>query len=119
MKTFKRFLTEASEMDSVNKVLNNYVNGSMPDPYDNEQDNVKNLFKQLYDVFTNNEINLIILNNKDEQFDGSNIVIDTDKRTHYNLSDTNMKKLPYLLHVEIKKSNDGYYFFSYVKVEPK
>lgn len=119
VKSFKQYITEASEVDSVNKILQRYINGSMPDPYDNEQDNVKNIIQQLYDIFKDNNINITILNAKGKEFDGSNIVINTDKSMHFQLANAEGQEVPYMLHLELKQKDDGYYFFSTVKVEPK
>lgn len=117
MKTFKQYLTESFNISSINQLFQKYINGSMPDPYENEQDNPKTLFQQLYDIFIDNKLSIDIINPDGKKFNGSNIIVDTNKPYHFNLKDKSGKELPYKLHAEIKKTNDGSYFFSYLKVE--
>lgn len=120
MKTFKQFLNEASsEINKVNKILLDYTNGNIPDNYENLQPTVRELFQQIYDLMNDNGINLVILDNG-KKFTGQNIVINTEKEIHFELaSETEENKIPYKLHVEIKKKDDEGFFFSFLKVEPK
>jgi len=117
MKTFKQFITEENQFNKLNNILQQYTNGSMPDSFDNNQPSVKQLFDQLYQVFEQNGVNLIILKDG-KRFDGSGIVVSTDTSKHFELaSGSEDNTIPQKLHVELKKNENGDYFFSYVKVE--
>lgn len=117
MKTFRQHLNESDEVSKVNEILRKYINGDTPDRYENLQPNVRDLFKQIIDLFDDNGIQLQILKDG-EPFDGRNIVINTDRPMHLELeADTST---PYKLHVEIKRNPDTQdYFFSALKVETK
>lgn len=114
MKTFKQFICEGNELSKVNDLLQKYVNGSVPDDYDNEQPSVKQLFDQLYSLFNKNGITLTIMKDG-EAFDGKGIIIKDKESMHFELADDGGTK--YKLHVEIKKNENGDYFFSTVRVE--
>jgi hypothetical protein len=91
----------------------------MPDNFDNEQENPKDLFKQIYEIFSDNGIDLIIMKNG-KRFDGSGIILQTSNSMHFDLaSGSEENKIPFRLHVELKRNNDQDYFFSFLKVEPK
>lgn len=117
VKTFKQYITEGNEINKLNGILLHYINGDMPDEYDNQQSNVKDLFKQIYQIFSDNDVNLTIMKDGKE-FDGSGIVIKVDEPVHFELA-SDGKMLPNTLHAEIKQNDNNDYFFSFLKVENK
>lgn len=119
MKSFKQYLLENSEYVKLNKVLQDYVNGDMPDDFDNEQENPKELFKQIYGLFDQNGTPLIIMKGG-TRFEGNGIVLKTSNNMHFDLaSESEENIIPYRLHVELKQNDNGDYFFTFLKVEPK
>lgn len=116
MKPFRLFLQEEQSYSYANSVLQKYVNGNMPDEFDNEQPNPTDLFKQVTDLFKQNDIDLVIL--KDGvPFDGSGIVLKTDNNMHFNLQSKTNDNISKKLHVELKKNENGNYFFTYLRIE--
>lgn len=115
MKSFKQHLNEGSNTD-VNKILQQYVNGDMPDDYENQQENPHELFKQLHDIFAKNGIPYVIMH-KGKPFEGSGIVIKDNQPYHFDLDIENDDISNKKLHVELKKNENGEFFFSYVRVE--
>jgi len=120
MKTFKQFLKEDNNsFKELNDIFLDYVNGDMPDHYENVQPNVKDLFRQIYELFKENGVNLIIVKDG-KKFSGENIVVNTTTDLHFDLASENEDKdVPYKLHVEIRKKDDEGYFFSTVRIENK
>ena len=115
IKSFRYYINENNDINKLNKILLHYINGDMPDKYDNLQTNVKDLFKQLYEIFSDNSVNLTIMKDGKE-FDGSGIVIKIDEPIHFELS-SDGKVISNKLHVEIKQNDDKQYFFSSLKVD--
>ena len=116
MKSFKVHLTEAASNAEINKVLQKYVNGDVPDDYENQQADPEELFKQLHDIMAKAGYKYVIMKDG-KPFEGSGIVIKDNQPYHFELSDDGDNKPDKKLHVELKKNDNGNYFFSYVRVE--
>lgn len=124
IKSFLKFIVEADDIDpknvkKANGLLQDYVNGNVPDNYENEQPSVDQLFKQLYQLFDEKMLQLMIIKDG-KKFEGKGIVVDTKDNFHFDigLGAPNVI-IPYDFHVEIRKNENGDYFFSSLKLEPK
>jgi hypothetical protein len=116
MKPFRIYLQEQQAYSYANSILLKYTNGDMPDEFDNEQANPKDLFTQINQLFKENGIDLVIL--KDGvPFDGTGIVLNTDANMHFNLQSKSDENITKKLHVELKKNDNGNYFFTFLRIE--